>query len=1462
MVVAEDRVVEIYGLREDGSWRSGSGYAVGGGLVLSAAHVIRDQGAWSADIRVRRSGTVDLFVAHVRWAGDEDAVLLEVRGPGWAGPRAVRWGRLVGAAPLVPGEATGFPEAQRLPDGVRDTEQVTGTVNPGTGRKAGLLAVDVDTAPLPSRPDPWGGMSGAAFLCEGLLVAVIVRHATGFGGRRLLALPAAAFVPDPGFGDAVERATGTRPVLEPVEFVNLLLRADPPRSPAGLLRAESGAVRFAGRQRLRRDLWDWCSTDAGFALRLLVGPGGQGKTRLGLRVAAEARDRGWVAGVLSERAGTAEVARLARRGVPTLLVVDYAESRAEQIAALVTAGGISDVPLRVLLLARAAGDWWRQLLAATPGLTADRVPEPERLGGLADDDDTAPAALWEDAVSDLSVALGDVRGYRSADPPLVASIVATGPPTPGPATVLEIQLGALVALLSAVGESGEPQETAAASTVLLRHERRYWTDAARSRGLVLDPRTLEAAVAAATLLGANDEGQAMDVVRGLPGLRDQPEDRRTAVIWWLHETCGSSTRFWEGVRPDVIGEDLVGQVLTERPDAFGEVSGRCATDQAEHAVTLLARLMERRPGLADRVDGLIAANLGTLGAATLAVAPRLADDTRLVAPVDRFISRGPDVDPAVLRRLVAALPQDGGPSHDRRAARVLTLLAGVLAQELQEQDHVAELAVTLTMLASRLSALGMTEQALGTGRSAVDLWRLYREPGPDVRGHLVRALHNHGLHLHRAGRRKEGLRAVREAVGLLRTLDDPEQDAALARGLTSLAAIEASSGRRRQALATAGEAVALVRRLPAEEAAELAVALHIRSMLLLAEQQGDEAAALLDDVVANYRGAAETSGVEPGEDVATALHAQAQALAVIKDFPAALELASEAAAIRRRLLADGAKSARDLAGTEDLLARIHAVDGRPRDREEHAREAVRMQREAGGEGPAVAVDLADRLVEWGEALAILDRFPEANTATDEAVGLLRALPLRDRWRNRGHLVHALALTACLAASSPVLDPGRRHVAVRAAQEAILLRRRPFGRRSGRAPKPEDVWSALDRLHGLADRDWRAHHARRQALRLLGRKSGAHPLEDIYRVAELRSRESQWYEDHKRWRKAVAEQELAVAGLRALHDAEPGAWGAELAGQLANLAWPLARFDLAAARGCFTEAAGLFQQALDADGTGTDLRADYRTFLNSWLLFATDVADTEHTLVVLDTTVEFAWSERVDTLEWYTRYHRAFRLLANHLAEAGASEDLARHTDRNRARVGELHEAGWTTPAEAFSVPPREEDDPGGFTASAFWKARRRLAGDTFHPSGRLPVDVRVPPALRHRRRLTGYPLRLVGLSPGRVTTWSKALWAPDRRPVVRLGKATARALLAVTSLVLVAGSLRYFGGECRSMAHHLSIDLNPLVSAAIAVPVVAVSYRIRLAITSPFGRVLVHYLALIEFLYGVALIAYLARHAS
>lgn len=89
-----------------------------------------------------------------------------------------------------------------------------------------------------------------------------------------------------------------------------------------------------------------------------------GKTRLFLHLCERLKTSGWRAGFLrAEAAGASQELwpALIRQTQPLLLIVDYAETRRGELVSLLRASGQAEsARVRIILLARAAGDWWKR----------------------------------------------------------------------------------------------------------------------------------------------------------------------------------------------------------------------------------------------------------------------------------------------------------------------------------------------------------------------------------------------------------------------------------------------------------------------------------------------------------------------------------------------------------------------------------------------------------------------------------------------------------------------------------------------------------------------------------------------------------------------------------------------------------------------------------------------------------------------------------------------------------------------------------------------------------------------------------------------------------------------------------------------------------------------------------------------------------------------------------------------
>ncbi len=362
------------------------------------------------------------------------------------------------------------------------------------------------------------------------------------------------------------------------------LRWRPDRSPPGaLLRAEYGVVPFHFRQTEVEDLEDWCRSGDDLGIRLYTGAGGMGKTRLALELCQRLRADGWQAGLVEPERPPEETWRdLVEIGGPRLLIVDYAETRRPLLVPLLREiyQGEDDAPIRVLLLARAALDWWEQLKTEGDGVG-------ELLSG--------PATRWY-TLQPLALSSEDrAESYRIATEAFADQLDKQAPDDMPDDLDAEHYRRALLlhmralATIDGVHLKREDGEDGVLDYVLDR-ERRFWQKLAVERELAKDVATgIGRAMAAITLGGGVDgEEQAVLAMRGLAFFKDEKENVLTRVAWLLRETYPGENRWIEPVMPDLLGEHLIMREMeidsTELLDLVlgpGDETGDAATEATE-----------------------------------------------------------------------------------------------------------------------------------------------------------------------------------------------------------------------------------------------------------------------------------------------------------------------------------------------------------------------------------------------------------------------------------------------------------------------------------------------------------------------------------------------------------------------------------------------------------------------------------------------------------------------------------------------------------------------------------------------------------------------------------------------------------------------------------------------------------------------------------------------------------------
>ncbi|GFJ95229.1 tetratricopeptide repeat protein [Phytohabitans rumicis] len=592
-----------------------------------------------------------------------------------------------------------------------------------------------------------------------------------------------------------------------------------PPSVAWLLHPTSGVVEFFGRRQVLTELTTWCAgRDAG-PVRLVVAPGGFGKTRLAYRFCGllDGWECWWIAhereeataGLLDEPGGAGRV----------LLVVDYADARdpAGLAALLVAASQPRRRVVRVLLLARTAGPWWTSLSSYHKASAAvlDALTTSANVIALdAAADDRSAGAVVADAAAQFA-------GHLDRPVPVVPDRVRDRG-----AGLLRLHAEALLLVL------GGPRSADGRFDVIgevLGHEARYWRAAADRTRLPLpgDPEQagvmLRRVVAVAALLGATDREQAEHVVR--TALADGTEndglvdpDRVDVARWvgWLYhlypaDGAGAVDRLGT-LQPDLLAETLaVNELTTCTRDQRAAIFTGLTAGQAVQALTILGRATIHHPAAVDLIEIALQTDTPVMADAVLTVALQFPGTfaARLAALLPTA-----NLDPQQMRDLAGRVPF---PTRELNPV-ALALTRAALDQETPDTPDI-DRAWWRTWHAIRLAEAGRRAEALTASQEAVALFRELVAGNRD--GYLpalALSVNNHAVRLADAGRRAEALTAIEDAVAYYRELVEGNRDAYLpylAGSVNNYASRLAEAGRRVEALTASEEAVALRRELVA-----------------------------------------------------------------------------------------------------------------------------------------------------------------------------------------------------------------------------------------------------------------------------------------------------------------------------------------------------------------------------------------------------------------------------------------------------------------------------------------------------------------------------------------------------------------------------------------------------------------------------------------------------------------------
>lgn len=320
--------------------------------------------------------------------------------------------------------------------------------------------------------------------------------------------------------------------------------------PGALLRADiDDPVPFHGRDDETASFLAWCDGPKSIGVQVITGPGGIGKTRYMIEMCHRLRQHGWDAGFLDSRISSGLPgcwSSILSTPKPLLVVVDYAETRRDQVVELVSqlltvARGEK---ARIVLLARAADDWWDELrrqsrgvgdLLSGPASQSIRLlPLTVEVGDRGTSFSMAANHFAKKLDSSADREMPDDLGEQHYEQTLILHMTAL----------------AAVEGVAVKGDQG-------ILDYILRREQRFWAEHLERRDL---PDYLEAAIgqfmAAITLAGgAVDESFAMDLAARVPLLTDQPAAIQKSAAELLHDIYPGD-RWIEPVLPDLLGEHL------------------------------------------------------------------------------------------------------------------------------------------------------------------------------------------------------------------------------------------------------------------------------------------------------------------------------------------------------------------------------------------------------------------------------------------------------------------------------------------------------------------------------------------------------------------------------------------------------------------------------------------------------------------------------------------------------------------------------------------------------------------------------------------------------------------------------------------------------------------------------------------------------------------------------------------
>ncbi len=783
-------------------------------------------------------------------------------------------------------------------------------------------------------------------------------------------------------------------------------------SPAETVQASSGVIPYVDRAGLLTTLSDWSGSTVPFAVCVLGGRGGAGKSRLSVELCERATTNKWLAGMLQSHLEAAELKDLADTPTHRLVVIDSAENRVEQLEKVLPAlklAATDDNPIRVLLLVRTApqrSDDWTESLRTTASNRLRVI-----LSGTTTFDLNKKGPTTDERLALFHAA---ARAFAARNGSPAAPIKVAEPDLAGPT----FDNALLIVITAYLTVQGGDESNFSSSTRdqllegLLEYEATHWSEHAQRLHPAPDPTLLRRIVAFATLAGTNAsteaaaEDEAARLLRSLPDLTNAPDERCHQLARWVHDLY-RGPRWWNPLEPDLLAEHLIATTLTEFPDALTAVLDRSDAGNLVQPLIAYARTAANDTSFADAIRPVLTAHLERLCTIAATQAAQTTDlhgllsGTTIANALDQAVSTI-HPDHTVLPAALNVLPP--------RADVVLNGLALTLTEELvnahrtparEDAKDDPDLAGSLNNLSNRLSTVQRHDEAVTAIEDAVAILRRLAQASPAIyEPDLARSLNNLSSQLSDVRRHDEAVTAIEDAVAILRRLAQASPaiyEPDLAGFLGNLSNRLSDVRRHDEAVTAIEDAVTIYRQLaqasPAIYEPDLARSLNNLSSQLSDVRRHDEAVTAIEDAVAILRRLAQASPAIYEPDLAGFLGNLSNRLSDVRRHDEAVTAIEDAVTIYRQLAqASPATYEPRLAGSLNNLSNQLSTVQRHDEAVTAIEDAVAILRRLAQASPAIYdPDLAGSLNNLSNRLSTVQRHDEAVTAIEDAVTIYRQL---------------------------------------------------------------------------------------------------------------------------------------------------------------------------------------------------------------------------------------------------------------------------------------------------------------------------------------------------------------------------------------------------------------------------------------------------------------------------------------